>query len=64
MSDRGLYQYSDRQLIRELESRELTSYRVKLSKLIYNLYWDFVDGKVNDQKLKDFFAATIDQRFV
>ncbi len=64
MSNHGLYQYSTNQLKRELENRDCSSFRVRLNEHIHNLYWDFCEGKITDQKLKAFFAATIDQRFV
>ena len=64
MSSHGLYQYSTNQLINELSNRQDSPYRVKLVNNITNLYWDFIDGRITDQTLKDFFAKTLDQRII
>jgi hypothetical protein len=59
-----LYEYTDRQITKEYNNRQLSPYKLNLVNNITKLYWDFVDGKLTDQTLKDFFAKTLDQRII
>jgi len=56
--------YSDEQLVQELELRgyKCTLHGADIEDKVYGLFYDFVGGKVDPERIKKFFLATIDER--